>query len=204
MGQRIRVTSVSGLERALNEQERKIHADLVRTCRRAAEFGRAKAIQLAQRARLNATRTYSRSFVIDPIPNGAILANTAKHAYFVEKGRQPGRRPPPIAVILLWMMDRKIIKRIPVYSQAGLLKVGPEVKGKPRRILIGKLKEEASRRRLSKREAYIAEARLRAIKTAKAIGRRGFRGREILGKTTAEIKRFVRGELNRVRRGDHR
>ena len=100
------------------------------------------------------------------------------------------------------MFERGIIKRLPSFKAK--VRVDPAIKGKARRIAIGEAKEAESRRRLTMREKYIAEARGRAYAIARSIGRKGMRGRFPVGKSLADIKRFIRSELNRVRRGDHR
>jgi len=206
MTQRIKVDGVLALQRELNTQERKVYQDLVRTCRRAAEYGRTRAIHHAAREGIKPHRggngeDYASSFEVAPTRDGAVLGNKSKHARFVELGRRPGR-PPPVTVILLWMFERGIIKRLPSFKAK--VRVDPAIKGKARRIAIGEAKEAESRRRLTMREKYIAEARGRAYAIARSIGRKGMRGRFPVGKSLADIKRFIRSELNRVRRGDHR
>lgn len=192
---------MDGLGRALAQEEWKLGARLVLMARKAAEHGRTRAQILSRQAGLRASGTYERSFVIEDTADGAILANSAKHAYFVERGRRAGAKPPPASIILRWLMEKGAIKRIPVFNgREGLAKVTTQ-KGRTRRIMQGVLKEVASQRRTSKREAYVADCWRRAFNIARAIGARGIRGKFILGKATAEIHRFIRRELSAIRTG---
>lgn len=193
--------AVADLEATLKHEAWKLGAKLVQVARKAAEHGRTRAQMIARQEGLRATGTYERSFIIEDTAEGAILANTAKHAVFVERGRRAGR-PPPAAVILRWLMDKGSIKRIPVGDgRTGLAKPPKHLKGRARRIFVGVIKEVASMRRVSKREQYVAECWQRAFRTAAAIGRRGVRGKFPLGRSLVHIKGFVRRELAAIRRG---
>jgi hypothetical protein len=206
VGLRIKITGLAALERELASQERKVHADLVRTCRRAAEFCRERALHHAARAGIkphknSGGKNYTSNFKVEPTRDGALMGNTAKHARFVEQGRRAGR-PPPVLVILMWMFERGIIKNIPSFKQN--VSVDKAIKGRTRRIMIGVKQEVAAKRRTTAREAYVAQARSKAYAIARSIGRRGIRGKFPVGKAVGDTKRFIRAELNRVRRGDHR
>jgi hypothetical protein len=154
VGQRIKVTGLAALERELAAQERKVRADLVRTCRRAAEFCRTRALHHAAREGVkphkNSTgKDYASSFKIEPTSDGAVLGNTAKHARFVEQGRRAGR-PPPVSVILMWMFERGIIKKIPSFKQA--VHVDKAIKGRTRRIMLGVKQEVAAQHHVRRRQ----------------------------------------------------
>ena len=193
--------SPEGLAKALDLEAWKLGARLVQVTRKAAEHGRTRAQMLARQSGMRATGTYERSFIIEDTVDGAVLANTAKHAYFVERGRKAGR-PPPASIIRRWLMDKGAIKRIPVGDgRSGLAKTPKHMKGRARRIFVGVVKEVASQRRTSKREQYVAECWSRAFNIARAIGKRGIRGRFILGRTLPAIKSFIRAELTKVKRG---
>lgn len=192
---------MDGLGRALAQEEWKLGARLVLMARKAAEHGRTRAQILSRQAGIRASGTYERSFVVEDTADGAILANAAAHAYFVERGRRAGAKPPPASIILRWLMEKGAIKRIPAFSGRDGSKISPDVKGKARRIAVGQRKEEQVKRRTSKREAYIAASWHRAISIARSIGARGIRGKFILGKATAEIHRFIRRELSAIRKG---
>lgn len=189
------------LEGALRHEAWKLGVSLVRVARKAAEHGRTRAQMIARQEGMRATSTYERSFIIEDTADGAILANTAKHALFVERGRRAGKVP-PAAVILRWLMDKGSISRIPVGDgRAGLAKPPKTLKGRARRIFVGVVKEVASQRRTSKREQYVAECWQRAFNIARAIGKRGTRGKFPLGRSLVHIKSFIRRELAVIKRG---
>lgn len=203
---RIKVSGVLELQRELAKQDRLIFRDLVRTCRRAAEHGRTQAIRNAAKEGIRphpggTGKDYASSFGVTPTSDGAVMGNQAPHAIFVERGRRAGR-PPPVSVILLWMFERGMIKRIPSFKQK--VSVDKSIKGRTRRIMIGVKQEVAAKRRTTAREAYIAEARSKAYAIARSIGKKGVRGKFPIGKSLVEIKRFIKRELARVARGDHR
>jgi hypothetical protein len=55
--------------------------------------------------------SYIRAWQAKHLDNGAVLFNDAPHAIFVERGRRPGARMPPKAVIAEWL-DQKMRGRI--------------------------------------------------------------------------------------------
>lgn len=204
MTQRIKVTGVAELQRSLVQLERRLHGEVVRTLRQAAELGKVRALKYATDAGLKAGKGgkgYTSSFGVTLTRDGAVMGNSAPHAKFVERGRRAGR-PPPVSVILLWMFERGMIKRIPEFKQR--VHVDKSIKGRTRRIMIGVRQEVAVKRRTTAREAYIAEARSKAYLIARSIGRRGIRGKFPIGKELVDIKRFIKAELARVARGAHR
>ena len=204
MTQRIKVTGVAELQRSLVQLERRLHGEVVRTLRQAAELGKVRALKYATDAGLKAGKGgkgYTSSFGVTLTRDGAVMGNSAPHAKFVERGRRAGR-PPPVSVILLWMFERGMIKRIPEFKQR--VHVDKSIKGRTRRIMIGVRQEVAAKRRTTAREAYIAEARSKAYAIARSIGKKGMRGKFPIGKSLVAIKRFIKRELGRVARGDHR
>lgn len=208
MGNRIEVKGAVGLERALEEEERRLHAGLVRVARNAAAYGRTKAMQIARAEGLRASGTYERSFVVGVTVTGATLTNSSEHAGIVEFGRTPGRRPPPVGVILQWMQDKGMVGRLPNLSVRGRVadmmreaKHDKRLTGADRRRLRGKAEESARQERLSKREKHIMDAWRRAWSIAMAIGRRGIRPRRVLGQTVPHIERFIRQEIRKLTRG---
>lgn len=98
--------------RAMMDEVRKGTVDVMR---RAARFGHTITVTAANRhkPKPRATGTYINAWVVKHTPRGAIIGNSAKHAYFVEVGRDPG--PVPLAPILEWAK----LKRLP----AGLGKI---------------------------------------------------------------------------------
>ena len=202
-----RVTGMLALERALEAEEKRLRAGMVRACRYAAAYGRTKAMTLARASGIRASGTYERSFVVAATPEGATLANSSEHAGIVEEGRRAGRKPPPVQVILLWMHEKGMIGKIPALNVrshvAGVMK---SLKGDSRydagsrRRIRGHVEESARQRRLSEREAFIMAAWRRAWKIAKAIGARGLKGHMILGRTVVDIRRFLKAELRKLKR----
>lgn len=199
MTERIKVDGLEALTKALNRRGNDLHVKLLRVAKQAAVFGKGEAEKLSKRAGMKPHKNsegYLGAFEVTMTSDGAVLGNKAKHARFVELGRRAGR-PPPVTVILLWMFERGLIRRIPSFKRR--VSVDPAIKGTKRRIAIGEAKEAESRRRLSEREKYIAEARSKAYAIARSIGKRGVRGKFILGKTTERIAKYVRRELMALR-----
>lgn len=208
MSRHIQVSGLVGLERALEQEQARLHATLVRTCRSAAAYGRTKAMQLSRAIGFRASGTYERSFIVGVIVNGARLTNTAEHAGIIEWGRRPGRRPPPVGVILQWMMEKGMIPKMPGGSQRSfvarsmkIMRSGTADAGTRKRIR-GRVEEGARRQRLSEREQFIMFAWRRAWAIAKHIGVHGMKPHWVLGRTTADIKRFLKLELRKIGRGE--
>lgn len=207
MSRRIEVRGASGFELALAREAQRVHAGTVRACRNAAAYGRSKAMQLSRAIGFRASGTYERSFVVVPTPDGAILANSSEHAGIVELGRRPGRRPPPVQVILLWMQEKGMIPKMAIPSQrtfvAKAMKIMRQSKldAGTRRRIRGKVEENARQQRLTEREQFILFAWNRARKIAKSIGIHGIKPHWVLGRTTVDITRFLRSELRKLRRG---
>ena len=209
MGRRTQVNGALGLARALEREEAELFLKLRRACRNAAAYGRTSAIQLARGIGFRASGTYERAFKVQATEAGAILSNTAEHAGIVELGRRPGRKPPPVAVILLWMQEKGMIGRIPGLSArshiAGAMKfvrADKRIDAGTRRRIRGRVEEGARQQRLSEREQFIMFAWQRARAIAKAIGIRGMKPHWVLGRTTRPIGRFLQAELRRIGRGD--
>ena len=59
--------------------------------------------------RPRATGTFERSFVVVKLPNGAAVANSARHARFVEVGRRKGRQP-PIKPLVEWIIRKRLAR----------------------------------------------------------------------------------------------
>lgn len=202
MMRRVQVSGAIGLERALEEEEKRAYAAMVRACRTAAGHGRSVAIRLANRAGARASGSYVRAFAVDVKPDGAVLKNTSPHAGFVELGRRPGRMP-PIGVILRWMIDKGLIGRIPIPrrgSTGGVLPVGEVGRGNRTRIRALK-REHVAQHRLTVRQQFIQAAYKRAWAIARKIALRGIKGKRIMEQTAGELGRFLEGEIRRVTRG---
>lgn len=207
MSRRIEVRGATGFELALARETDRLQRGVVGVCRRAAQYGKTKAMQLSRAIGFRASGTYERSFLVIERPNGAILTNSAEHAGVIELGRRPGRRPPPVAVILLWMQERGMIPKMAIPSPrtfvARAMKImkSSGLDAGTRKRIRGKVEENARQQRLSEREQFILFAWRRALKIAKNIGIHGMKPHWVLGRTTADIKRFVSGELRKLKRG---
>ena len=178
------------------------------TLRRAAVRGREAAIDLASRGGKRVSGDYVRGFYIRATPDGATLGNNARHAGVMETGRKPGRKPPPVAVILLWMQEKGIIGKIPGYivnaHVAMAMKFSKQDKrftNADRKRIRGKVEERARQHRLNTREQFILAAWRRARAIAKAIGIRGIRGRFIMARSIPAMGRVIKAEIRQFKRG---
>lgn len=208
MSKRIQVTGALGLERALDAEQKRLHASLVRLCRSAAAYGRTQAMGLARASGMRVSGTYERSFIVGVVVDGAVLANTAEHADIIENGRRPGARPPPVGVILMWMMEKGLIPKMPGLSQRTfvaralkIMRASPGLDSSTRRRIRGKVEENARAQRQTEREKFILAAWRRAWTIAKNIGRRGMKPRRILGQTVPLIQRYIKTGLRKIGRG---
>lgn len=90
--------------------ELEIRAAMVRL----AQFGHAQCVKYttAARPRPYATGAFAQGWVWARTADGAILWNSAKHGVFVELGRRPGGRPPPLQAILDWLEVKGLTKKV--------------------------------------------------------------------------------------------
>lgn len=81
---------------------------------RLAQFGLAQTQKYTTRARPRpyATGAFANGWTWARTADGAILWNSARHGVFVELGRRPGRKPPPLQAILEWLEVKGLAKRI--------------------------------------------------------------------------------------------
>ena len=107
----VRLKSPRELGAALHKLSRDMDRAGVEAMRRTARYGHSQVQRVAAqtRPRPRASGTYARAWTVVKVDDGALLANTAKHAVFVEVGRKPGKRP-PLAAILRWVELKKIAK----------------------------------------------------------------------------------------------
>lgn len=175
--------------------------------RRAAVRGREAAIELAGRGGHRVSGDYERGFYIRQTPDGATLGNNAQHAGVLETGRKPGRKPPPVAVILLWMQEKGISGKIPGFSVNSHVAMAMKFSKQDKRFtdadrtrIRGKVEERARQHKLNSREQFILAAWRRARAIAKAIGIRGIRGRFIVARSIPAIGRQIKSELRQFKR----
>lgn len=176
--------------------------------RRAAVRGREVAIDLARREGHRVRGDYERGFFIKQTPDGATLGNNAPHAAVLEKGRKPGRKPPPVAVILMWMQEKGLIGKIPGFSVRSHVSMAMKFSKQDKRFsnadrqrIRGQVEERARQHRLNTREQFILAAWRRARAIAKAIGLRGIRGRFFMARSIPAMGRQIKGELRAFKRG---
>ena len=204
---RVRVNGAAGLTIALMKLEEHAYDHLRRACRAAAVRGRSAAIDIARREGHRVRGDYERGFYVRQTHDGALLGNNAPHAGVLEKGRRPGRKPPPAAVILLWMQEKGMIGKIPGLSARShigramkIARSTPGVEAGTRRRIRGRVEEGARRQRMSEREQFIMFAWRRALAIAKAIGIRGIRGRFIVARCIPAMGRELKAQVRQFRR----
>lgn len=123
-----------------------------------------------------ATQTYKRSFVAQRTKDGAILAPTARHGYFPEAGRRPGRMP-PAEPIEQWVRTKKMTRAVTGRKR--------ELGSRPRAM-------RSKKGRLGQISAMRAVQRLVFVIRRK-IARRGTDGRWIVKRTIPVLyKRMVK------------
>lgn len=78
----------------------------------ASEYGRTAAMREGGRVKPKAfaTGTYRQSWIAQTTRDGSFVANTARHAIFVEVGRMPGKQP-PLQPILEWVYVKRMLRR---------------------------------------------------------------------------------------------
>lgn len=199
------------MRRALTRLERRAYAEIVRAMRDTARYGESKVVQAAQKARPFspiAQRTYVNSWVVKSTGGGAILGNSAYHAYHVEVGRRPGRKP-PLSAILAWAdaknfaAERKPLKKRkkkPGESsrpQLGLKKPGASVsQGRSTKA------RRPRKRTFSQAFGSFGGGKDRALRAfafyvQAKIGRRGYRGRYILKSVLPAMGKFLKKSMKR-------
>ena len=121
--------------------------------------------------------TYRLGWKARPTGHGATLFNDAVHAPIIEDGRRPGARMPPVAVIQRWA-ERKLHLTDRALEKA----VAKSGKGKKTKAL---------------REAAKIDARGIAFLMARAIGRRGIKGKHVLRNAVPALIKIVQEEVER-------
>lgn len=166
----IRLSSPKQLGAALRSLMKSMDGASVQALRKTARWGATEVARVSAQTnpRPRATGTFERSWVVVKLVDGALLANSAKHSAIVEAGRRPGKQPPVLA-IMEWMIAKRIDKRL----SRGL---GRDAQGKFKSIGRDQL-------------------RAIALRIARAIGRRGIRGRYVLRKTLPSLRKRLALEV---------
>lgn len=167
----IKLRSPRELGAALRKLGKNMNGGVVEALRRTARWGATDALRVSVESepRPRATGTYERSFIVTKLPDGAVLSNSSRHGRFVELGRDPGKAP-PVQVILEWMIIKKIDKKL---GKA----LGRDSAGKFQSI--GGAQLEAVARRI-----------------ARAIGRRGIKGRFVFRRLVPRMRKRLQIEMS--------
>ncbi len=128
--------------------------------------------------------TYARRFKARRLPEGAELRNDAPHAGVIEFGRRPGRRPPPVAVILRWVR-----------------RVGLDVSGLASKRRGVRKKSKGKRARKGRVQGVRRAQAQVAFLIARAIGRRGLPAHAVFRRhINPQIRRWWRQGLREALR----
>jgi len=189
---KVKVGSLAELEKRMKALGPHVRKGLKAVTHKAAAYGMTRAVIRSREAGIRATGAYDSSFVTAQTRDGAIIANAAEHAIFVEVGRRPGR-PPPVMAIFKWLIVKGLIstKAPSRREMAGMggMQVTGDVHGAKQRARMRQLRKQ----RAGKKKAA---ANLRfAWAVAMAIGRRGTPGRFIMKGVAEDVSKFVKREL---------
>lgn len=176
------------------------------------EIVRRAALEVAQQSLRDAVIETNRAGAVDqgffklswgarPIPQGAVVENTAPYAAVLEYGRRPGRPGPPLQPIIEWVHRKLLGQMRGQYRAAKSIALGIASGG-------SKTRKEAIAARQEVRQAFGKEANalsaaviFRAMAIRDKIHYRGSPPRRILQKTLPAIRRrlkvAVRRELRR-------
>lgn len=175
---RVRLRSTPELRRALKAWGKGAEAAVRKAMYKSAVFGKTAVQVEINRARPKpiATQTYKRSFVAVRTRDGAILAPSARHGYFPEAGRRPGRMP-PAEPIEEWVRTKKMTRA---------------VTGRKRELSRSPKAMRSKKGRLGQIAALRAVQRL-VFMIRRKIARKGTDGRWIVKKTVPVLyKRMVK------------
>lgn len=161
--------SMRELRKGLEAYGKAGEAAMLRAAKEASVFARTAVIreQYRMKPQPKATGEYWRSWVSGATKRGPYVANKARHAIFVEKGRRPGRMP-PVEAIREWLYATGTLSR-PSASYGSA--------------------RQRSRARIRRR----MHINIMALPIARAIGKRGIKARPVLGRAMPHIiKRYFR------------
>lgn len=170
----------------LGPVQRRFARDLVTQCKQAmvetAMFGVAAVARTTARTkpRPRATGQFEQSWSWQRTKHGAVLGNSSKQAFFVERGRNPGKRP-PLDPILEWVRVKRIYR-----TKAGVLKKHLRGPGQSGRGKAAKAARTAKRDQLERSLAFAVQAK---------IGKRGTKARWVLKRTMPTLGRYAKREL---------
>ena len=164
----------------------------------AAQWGEAQAVRATNRSGVNASQTYARSWLSRRVKDGAIVANSSAHSYFVERGRKSGKGP-PLEAIEVWIKVKKLMPdKPPKISRQASRKLatktritgnisGPKQRARLRKIV--NLNAKIHRSDYGRAYHHKMAVKAMALTISRKIARRGVRGKWILGKLIPVIGR---------------
>jgi hypothetical protein len=82
----------------------------IKAMRIAAERVRGMYVGRVDRAKLVDTGRLKSSFIVEPLANGALLANAAPYFDVMDQGRRAGGKLPPLEPILQWVLRKRLLK----------------------------------------------------------------------------------------------
>lgn len=163
-----------GLQKQLGRLAVNTNRAAVEAARKTAKWALREAQSRTKQTGAVASKEFLGEWDMDHMPDGAVVYNGSPYAYYVEIGRRPGR-PPPIGAIARWLIKKKLVK---------LPKVRSSLTAK------GQAKAHKAR---AKRYAI---ARSMAYVIARAIGRRGIKGKFILASVVRDLGPIMSINLN--------
>lgn len=174
------------LRTALEAFGREFEEESITAMVKAARFGATAVIRthVQTSPKIDASRTFRNSWVVQRLDDGAALSNSAAHSYFVEVGRRPGRMP-PFEPIREWLFQKRLWKR------PKKLKVPKRI---TKRWLMGIRIREAEETAI---EEFVDKIRWK-------IAKRGTRGRWVLKRTVPAIAKRAHRELKRAHKATTR
>lgn len=202
----VHLKSLKDLERVLGSLGWHIERAIHNAAWKAAQWGEAQAVRSTTRSGVSASQTHARSWVSRRLKDGAVVGNSAKHAYFVERGRRPGKGP-PIEAIEVWIKLKRLMPDKPpkISKQAARKAVigrGPSgnISGAKQRARLNK--DIANRTKIHRSDFARAQRHRQAIRAmalaiSRKIARRGTRARFILGHLLQPIGSRYHREIKR-------
>ncbi len=202
----ITLRSVKELEHAIQRLGWRMEAAILKASHSAAAWGLTKAIRETQRRRIRASGTFAASWLSRKVKDGAFVANSSEHAYFVERGRRPGRMP-PLAAIEQWIKLKRLMPDKPpkVSTQAARKAVigkGPSgnISGAKQRARLQRdvrLRTKIYKSPASRAFRHQLAIKAMALGIARKIARRGTRAKFILGKMLPALASRYRRDIQR-------
>lgn len=122
------------------------------------------------------TANYRRGWQARDLDTGAVIYNDVPYAAIIEGGRRPGARMPPVQIILDWVRKKRI----------GNTFIGPI------QPTHGPRPSKGQGRRLTARQDTVERQQWWiSLQIARAIAKRGIRGRHIMTKTKTRLDPIV-------------